>query len=106
PPHQNGTLERTPVALFVISFVDKADSLSLRASNREAHLAYMAASGRVRLGGPYLNADGDPMGSLIIVEAQDEAEVRAFMKDEPYNKAGLIPQFDVRPWRHTAGQLP
>jgi uncharacterized protein YciI len=92
--------------LFVISFLDKPDSLPLRVANRDDHLAYMAASGIIKLGGPYLNDKGDPIGSLVIVEAQDEAQVRAFMKDEPYNKAGLIPHFDVRPWRYTAGQLP
>ena len=94
------------MALFVISFLDKPDSLALRLANREGHLAYMAASGKVRLGGPYLDDQDRPIGSLIIFEAADEAEVRAFMKDEPYNRAGLIPQFDIRPWRYTAGQMP
>lgn len=92
--------------LFVISFKDKPDSGALRASTREEHLAYMSASGIVRLGGPYLNEAEQPIGSLIIVESDSEASVRAFMKDEPYNKAGLIPHFDVTPWRYTAGQLP
>ena len=94
------------MALFVISFLDRPDSLALRLANREEHLAYMAASGLVRLGGPYLDDQERPIGSLIIVEAADEAEVRAFMKDEPYNRAGLIPDFDVRLWRYTAGQMP
>jgi uncharacterized protein YciI len=92
--------------LFVISFLDKPDSLALRVANRDAHLAYMSASGLVRLGGPYLNDNGDPIGSMIIVEAEDEAHVRRFMKDEPYNLAGLVPQFDVHLWRYTAGQMP
>jgi len=94
------------MALFVISFLDKPDSLPLRLANRDEHLAYMAASGMVRLGGPYLDDDGNPKGSLVIVEAESEEAVRAFMKDEPYNKAGLIPEFEVRAWRFTAGQLP
>ena len=92
--------------LFVISFLDKPDSHALRAANRDAHLAYMAASGRVRLGGPYLDDQDRPIGSLIIVEAEDEAAVRAFMADEPYNRAGVMDGFDVRLWRYTAGQLP
>jgi uncharacterized protein YciI len=92
--------------LFVISFLDKPDSHALRGANREEHLAYMAASGRVRLGGPYLDDQERPIGSLLIIEAADEAEVRAFMKDEPYNRAGRIPAFEVRAWRYTAGQLP
>jgi uncharacterized protein YciI len=92
--------------LFVISFKDKPDSFALRAANREDHLAYMSASGIVRLGGPYIDAQERPIGSLIIVESDSEASVRAFMADEPYNKAGLIPSFDVTPWRYTAGQLP
>jgi uncharacterized protein YciI len=94
------------VPLFVISFKDKPDSGALRAANREDHLAYMTASGIVRLGGPYLNDQEQPIGSLIIVESESEAAVRAFMADEPYNKSGLIPSFDATPWRYTAGQLP
>lgn len=92
--------------LFVISFKDKPDAGPLRAATRDEHLAYMSASGIIKLGGPYLNGKAEPIGSLIIVEAADEAQVRAFMKDEPYYKAGVMADFEVTPWRYTAGQLP
>jgi uncharacterized protein YciI len=92
--------------LFVISFLDKPDSLALRADTREAHLAYWRATGALKLGGPYLDPKGDPIGSLIVVEAADEAAARRLQEDDPYNTAGLVPHADVRSWRYTAGQLP
>ena len=48
--------------LFVIYYIDRPDSLSLRMSNRQAHLAYAHspdAPAKVRLGGPYLDEKGD-----------------------------------------------
>ncbi|HTI67020.1 MAG TPA: YciI family protein [Caulobacteraceae bacterium] len=91
--------------LFVISFTDKPDSQALRAANREAHLAYMAASGLARLAGPYLNEGGEPIGSLIIVEAEDEAAAKALQRGDPYAEAGLPDRVEVRPWRCTVGQM-
>ena len=94
--------------LFVISYVDKPNSLALRMANREAHLAYahdetMAA--KVKLGGPYLDDKGDMAGSLIILEAPDKAAAVAFTQNDPYVKAGLMSSIDVRPFRITNNKM-
>jgi len=96
------------MALFVISYIDKPNSLALRMKTREAHLAYAHgndAPAKVRLGGPYLDENGDMAGSLIIVEAADQAAAIRFTKDDPYVKAGLFSSIDVRPYRLTIGSL-
>jgi uncharacterized protein len=96
------------MALFVISSIDKPNSLALRMKTREAHLAYAHgkdAPAKVRLGGPYLDEKGDMAGSLIIVEAADKAAAIRFTQNDPYVKAGLFSSIDVRPYRLTIGSL-
>ena len=90
--------------LFVISWMDKPDSLEVRMGAREAHLAYAASRpGMVRLGGPFLDAEGRMAGSLMILEAQSLEEAQAFHDADPYKLAGLFERSDVRPWRATLG---
>ena len=57
--------------LFVVTAIDKTDSLQLRLSVREQHFAFAKETGRIRLGGPFLDAKGEMCGSLMIVEAPD-----------------------------------
>jgi uncharacterized protein YciI len=94
--------------LFVISYIDKPNSLALRMKTREAHLAYAHGEGapaKVKLGGPYLDEKGDMAGSLIIVEASDKAAAMKFTEHDPYVKAGLFSSIDVRPYRLTIGSI-
>ena len=88
--------------LFVITAVDKEGSLQLRLATREAHFAYVKETGVVRLGGPFLNAQGEMAGSMIIIEATDLAAARDWQNDDPYVKAGLFQSSDLRPWKATA----
>ena len=92
--------------MFALNCIDKPDSLALRLATRPEHLAYMATRPEIRLGGPYLNAAGEPVGSLIIVEMEDEAAVQAFTAADPYNLAGLFASVEIRGWRYSAGKLP
>jgi len=87
--------------LFVVTAIDKPNSLALRLATREAHFQYARASGKIRLGGPFLDAKGDMAGSLIIFEADDLAAAKAWHAQDPYVKAGLFEKSDVRPWKAT-----
>ena len=64
---------------FVVVAIDKDNSLALRMAVREAHFAYVRSTGVVRIGGPFLDADGEMNGSLIIFEADslEAAKARA-----------------------------
>ena len=88
--------------LYVITAVDKEGSLQLRMATREAHFAYVKENGAVRLGGPFLNAQGEMVGSMIIIEAADLAAARNWQTNDPYAKAGLFQSSDLRPWKATA----
>ena len=88
--------------LFVITALDRENSRELRMATRPAHFEYAQASGAVRLGGPFLDANGEMNGSLIIIDAPDLAAAREWQRNDPYTKAGLFAQTDVRAWKATA----
>ncbi len=92
------------MALFVITWLDKTDGLQTRMAAREAHLAYIAKQGdAVRMGGPYLSAGDQMIGSMILYEAETLAQAEAFHAADPYKLAGLFERSWVRPWRMTVG---
>jgi len=94
------------VPLYVISWLDKPDSLQIRMGAREAHLDYIRAQGeRVKLGGPYLDEAGRMIGSLIVIEADSLEAANAFHAQDPYRLAGLFETSSVTPWRATVGSL-
>ncbi len=93
------------MAHFVLTCIDKPDSLALRMATREAHFAYARGQGVVRLGGPFLDPAGDMAGSLIIIEAEDLAAAQAFSDNDPYKLAGLFERVEIRPWRATFGAI-
>ena len=91
--------------LFIVSWMDKPGHLPVRMASREAHLEYVRETGVVRLGGPFLDANGDMAGSMIIIEAQDLETARAWHALDPYRTAGLFETSQVKPWRITVGAI-
>ena len=87
--------------LFVVTAIDKPNSLALRLSVREQHFAFAKATGKIRLGGPFLDDNGQMCGSLMIVEAANLDEVKAWHASDPYVKAGLFAASEIRPWKAT-----
>lgn len=93
--------------LFVIQWKDKVpEGAAIRAATRQAHLEWIAGwPGVVKLGGPFLTADGGMAGSLLIIEAESLEAAEAFHAQDPYTRAGLFEQSSVEPWRVTVGAL-
>ena len=87
--------------LFVVTAIDRDNSLALRTATRDAHFSYARETGDVRLGGPFLDAKGDMAGSLIIFEAPDFEAAKKWHANDPYVKAGLFAHSEVRPWKAT-----
>lgn len=87
--------------LFVVIAIDKENGLPLRLATREAHFAFVRETGVVKLGGPFLDANGDMKGSLMIVEAADLDAAKAWHAGDPYVKAGFFVSSEVRPWKAT-----
>jgi uncharacterized protein len=94
------------MTLFVLSCIDRPDSLERRMAAREAHLAYVADNrAMVRLAGPYLDDGGQMIGSMFVLEASDRAAVEAFSAADPYVLAGLFERVEIRIWRVSVGAI-
>jgi len=94
------------MALFILACFDKPNSLDLRMATREAHLAYVREKvAMVKVAGPMLDAAEAMAGSLFILEADDRAQVEAFNAADPYQKAGLFGQVEIRGFKATLGQI-
>ena len=92
--------------LFVAVSLDKPGMLETRLSTRPPHVAWLESLGdTLKLAGPFLGDDGQPLGSLVIIEAPDQAAAEAIFKADPYVAAGLFASTSVRPWRHVFGKL-
>ncbi len=95
------------MTLFLLLCTDKPGSRDLRAAIRPTHLAYLAEhAAKVKLGGPWLDPiDSGPLGSMLLIEADDLAEAQAFADADPYARAGLFDVVEVRPWRRVVGDF-
>jgi uncharacterized protein YciI len=85
--------------LFAITNIDKPGSTALRAATRETHLGYLdSIVSQLLLAGPLLNGENQPIGSLLVVEAENHAAA-AFAEADPYARAGLFESVTIRPYR-------
>ena len=91
--------------LFVATCIDKPSHVDLRMSTRPAHLTFLKSfENQVKLGGPLLGADGQtPIGSLLIIESEDEVSARAMLAQDPYAQAGLFERVELFPWKRVVG---
>jgi uncharacterized protein len=91
--------------LFAVTCLDKPGHAHVRAANRAAHLAYLAEhAAAFRIAGPFIGEDGATMvGSLLIVEAEDETALSAILAADPYAAAGLFASVECRPWKWVVG---
>ena len=90
--------------LFALTCIDKPNSLDRRMAAREAHLAW-AGQQPLKIGGPFLDENGDMAGSLMIIEVEDLEAAKAFSAADPYTQAGLWQSVDIRPFRMTLVRL-
>jgi len=85
--------------LYALICTDKPGALPTRLANREAHLAYIKATGAVLQAGPFL----DGAGSLLILDLPDLAAAQAWAAGDPYAKAGLFSAVRLEAWKKVIG---
>ena len=86
---------------FAFICQDKPGALQIRLDTRPEHLAYLNAlnaDGKLGFAGPFLGDDGKPTGSLVVVKAETIEEARRIAADDPYAKAGLFAEVEVKAW--------
>jgi uncharacterized protein YciI len=89
--------------LFALVCIDKPNTREIRAANRPAHLEHLDGSGVVALAGPFLDAEGNPTGSMIVLDVADMAAAEAWAAADPYAKAGLFESVTIRAWKKVRG---
>lgn len=78
------------------------DAPTRRQRVRDAHLVgahELAERGALRLGGALLAADGVMIGSALLLDAEDEAEVRRLLEADVYHREGVWRSFEIYPFR-------
>lgn len=85
--------------LFALLCKDKPGHLNVRMDTRPTHIEHLNklnAEGTLKIAGPFLDDDGKPCGSLIVVEAESKEAARALADADPYAKAGLFESVEVQ----------
>ena len=86
--------------LFAIINTDRPGALDLRLATRATHIAYLTMyADRIVHGGPTLDLDGRPCGSVLIIDVEDRAAAEGFASSDPYAKAGLFESTVIRAFR-------
>jgi uncharacterized protein YciI len=78
---------------------DKPGALRIRKDTRDAHLAYLDATGVVSQAGPLLDDAGEMIGSLVILDVKDKAAAEDWAANDPYAKAGLFDSVTLTAWK-------
>jgi len=77
--------------IFAILLMDRPGTAELRVQIRPEHRSYLAKlADRMAFAGPLTSEDGKTtVGSLLAIDFPSRADVDAWLKDEPFTKAGV-----------------
>jgi len=92
--------------LFVIHCIDAPEGAALRDKMRPDHVVHVRSQPvAVKLAGPLLDGAGAPVGSMVVIEAEDLATAKAFVQADPYNQAGVYRRYEIHAWGVPASKL-
>jgi uncharacterized protein len=91
--------------LYAIVCKDKPGALETRLAVRPKHLEYLAQSANLKIAGALLDEAGNPIGSILVVEADDKSVAQAQADNDPYTAAGIFESVEINPWRLAVGSL-
>jgi uncharacterized protein YciI len=87
--------------LFVVYCKDKPGDL--RGKLRGDHLRYVLSNpGPYRFGGPLIGDDGRVIGSILLFEVADRAQLDAILAADPYFRDGLYQSVEIHATRQVA----
>ena len=83
---------------FAVICLDRPGTGEARAETRLSHLEYINPHRpKMQIGGALLDDAGEErIGMMFAIDLPSREAVEAFMKDEPYNKAGLFESVVIR----------
>ena len=91
---------------FIIYSEDKPNSLHIRQSARNDHLAWLKTKSEVELliAGPWMDENEIMRGSLLIVKAENKNTVTQWLKGDPYGSAGLTNKVIIKHFNWVIGK--
>ena len=93
--------EEFPDNAVCLRLQGQARHLQVRLDTRPDHVAFLQKlneAGTLKFAGPFLDDDGKPNGSLVVIEAADKAAAKAISAADPFAKAGLFETSRSRAW--------
>ncbi|MCB1518228.1 MAG: hypothetical protein KDJ19_11510 [Hyphomicrobiaceae bacterium] len=85
--------------LFALICTDRRGGLETRQATRPDHLAFLDGLGDdLMFAGPFLDGDGKPNGSLVVVRAETHEAAEAIAALDPYARADLFETVEIRAW--------
>ena len=89
---------------FLITLLDgtDAEAPARRQAARPAHLDRLkdtVAKGKLLFGGPIFDIAQKPIGSFLLADCADRAELDALIANDPYTKSNVWQKVDVKPVR-------
>ena len=78
------------------------DALARRMAARPRHFEgarRLKAAGHFVLGGALLSPEGQMIGSMMLLDFSDEAQLQEWLSWEPYVKEGVWEKIDIKPFR-------
>jgi uncharacterized protein len=83
---------------YAVICIDRPDTATLRAQTRLAHLEYINPHRpKMKIGGALLDDAGETrVGMMFAIDLPSREAVEAFMREEPYNRAGVFESVIIR----------
>lgn len=93
--------------LFVIHAYDytDAEALERRMSVRAKHLEgaqVLKANGNFVVGGALLSPEGKMIGSMMVVDFEEESQMNHWLQNDPYVTGKVWEKIDAKPFRQAA----
>ena len=84
--------------IYAFVLMDRAGAADLRTRVRPEHKAYLGqVADRIAFAGPLLADDGETMiGSLLAIDFDTREAAAAWLRDEPFTRAGLYAGVQVQ----------
>ena len=81
---------------YLITCIDKKESIDLRLSTREEHIKYLKKiKKKLLLAGPILDKSGNPVGTVLVLDFDNIERVNLFLKNDPYSKVDLFETVNI-----------
>lgn len=91
---------------FILIGRDGPEGMARRKEVRPAHLDHVAAAGKaVEIAGALKDDDGNPVGSLFVLDMESAEAVAAFADADPYHLNGVFESREILPFNKVVDTL-